>query len=74
MLIKDNVVGYAVDANVFGSVVAVNLLENSAIMIDEKEELHTVDIDEIIELERVGELGDTYVFNHDVLRMKLDHN
>lgn len=51
----------------FGTIAEVSFIKGTITLSDALDELHECQIDDIVELKKVGELGEDVVFNHDVL-------
>lgn len=66
-MLKNKAIGYAKEAKVLGGIGNVSFLEGTVTLVDENEELHVVDIDEVIELAEIGKIGKVSVYRHDVL-------
>lgn len=69
MLINNKNIGYSEEVKVLGSIVAVNLLDETVTLMDENEELHTVAMSGVIELQEVGSLDEIYIYEGDVLKV-----
>lgn len=69
MLINNKNIGFATEEKVLGAIVAVNLLDGTVTLMDDNEEIYTVDMEQVIELEELGTIGNQYIYEGDVVKV-----
>lgn len=62
----NNSIGYAEVVGVLGEVVEFSLLKGTYTLLDENQETHVVDMDEVKELKYLGDFEESAVYEHDV--------
>lgn len=72
-MFKENSIAYSEDAKILGGIGIVNYLDNTVTLIDDEKRLHVFDIEDVKELEKIGQLGEFTVFQGDVLQMNNSH-
>lgn len=63
----EQTLAYDKSKKVFGAIAEVSFIKGTITISDGKDELHECQLGNVIELKKVGELGDVVVYNHDVL-------
>lgn len=66
MIIDKNSAWYSKSKNVLGDIAEINMIKGTVTIIDNDNNLHTVNLDDVIELKGIGEFGDYNIFEHDV--------
>lgn len=69
MLINNKNIGYSQEKNILGAIVAVDLLKKTVTLMDENSDTHVVSIEDVIELEELGELEGNFIYAGDVVRV-----
>lgn len=67
-MFKVDSIMYAKEKNVLGAIGVINYLDETVTLVDDMSVLHVVEMEELVELEAIGMLGDFMVYNHDVLK------
>jgi len=73
-MFKEDSIAYSEDAKVLGGIGIVNYLDNTVTLIDDEKRLHVFNIEDVKELEKIGQLGEFTVFQGDVLQMTTGNN
>lgn len=58
---------YSEELNILGGIAEISFLKETVTIIDAEEQLHTVNIESVVELKEIGEIKNTYIYQNDVV-------